>query len=313
MNKRIKQFLCNRERENFKKQEAEQQAMNNKTYPNVYQISNVYYGHGVGPDQDGLSKEIDPDYKMDVFYDNNVQIKHPIIISIHGGGLMTGNKEFNKHMCLEFATQEFLVYTIEYPKIPEHTIDEMLKAVVMAINMIVTSATYMDGDPANVFIVGDSAGAFLTVYATAIIHNPKLAKELGIDMDLTGIRIKGLGLISGLFYTAGKDFYGFFYKALLYGKDMKNDALRKYCNPELSDVITILPPCMLITSEGDFLKKHSFDFYKALQSSGNQCLLEYYPDQTLVHDFPVFQSNRVETENAIRKISRFFWDCSKEE
>lgn len=96
-------------------------------------------------------KTYDPDYRMDVFFDNTVQMRVPIIISIHGGGLMTGSKEFNQAMCLEFARKQFLVFAIEYPKIPEHTIDEMLEAVITAIKMIVYSAPHLGGSGKCVF------------------------------------------------------------------------------------------------------------------------------------------------------------------
>ena len=308
MNKFIKQLLCDNERKKFKKQ-AEAQPVVMKKYPDVYQISNVYYGHGFGDLGVGQELEANPNYRMDVFYDNKDRVKHPIIISIHGGGLMTGSKEFNYPMCLEFASRGYLVYALEYPKIPEHTIDEMLEAVIVAINTIVYSAPYMGGDIANVFIVGDSAGALLSVYATAIIHNPKLAEAFGLLMDLSKIHIRALGLISGLYYTASFDFYGLFYRSLLYGKDSGHNVLKKYRNPETSEVISTLPPCILITCEKDILKKNSIAFYKALKRNGIQCELHPYSDPELVHDFPLFQCDWPEAGFAFDRINDFFWLC----
>lgn len=222
---------------------------------------------------------------------------------------MTGSKEFNHPLCLDFASKGYLVYAIEYPKISEHTIDEMLEAVIAAINTIVYSSSYIDGDIRNVFLVDDSAGAFLAVYATAIIHNPRLAEAFGLQMDLPEIHIRALDLISGLFYTASYDFYGLFYRALLYGKDMENNVLRKYSNPELPEIISTLPSCILITCEKDILKRNSIAFYKALKRNGIQCELCRYSDPELVHDFPLFQSNCPDTRCAINRINEFFWLC----
>lgn len=306
----IKRYLCDQERKKFKKQE-EQRPIVTGRYPNIFQIPCMNYNYLAGSPDVISPKTYDPDYRMDVFFDNTVQMRVPIIISIHGGGLMTGSKEFNQAMCLEFARKQFLVFAIEYPKIPEHTIDEMLEAVIAAIKMIVYSAPHLGGDPENVFLLGDSAGAFLAIYATAIIHNPKLAEEFGIQTDLSGLFIKGLGLISGLFYTASKDRYGLFYMVLLYGRDMKNAMIRKYRNPESQEIMESLPPCIFITSEGDFLKKQSITFCKALQKNGVHVLLQDYLDPELVHDFPVFQGDRKETGDAIRKICSFFWDCAE--
>lgn len=98
---------------------------------------------------------------------------------------------------------------------------------------------------------------------------------------------------------------------MLYGKDMKNAMVRKYRNPESPEIIDSLPPCIFITSEGDFLKKQSISFCKALQRKGVYVLLNDYLDATLVHDFPVFQDDRKESGDAIRKICSFFWDCAE--
>lgn len=305
----IKQFLCNQERKKFKKQEAEQPFVPMR-YPNVYQVSNVYYGHGIGSDDVGLEKEGDPDYRMDLFYDEKAKRKLPIIISIHGGGLITGNKEFNKYLCREFAAKEFLVYAIEHPKLPEHTIDEVVEAIVTAIRMIVYSAAAMEGDPESVFIVGDSAGAFLTVYATAILHNPKLADEFGIETGPYKVRITGLALICGMFYADRNNPCELFYKFLFSGKNTKKDAVKRYRSPERNEVAGSLPPCIFITSEGDFLNKHSHSFAAALLLFSDILVsFEEYQDPTLVHDFPLFQCDRDETGDAIRKICSFFWYC----
>lgn len=186
---------------------------------------------------------------------------------------------------------------------------ELLTYMAFAINTIVYSAPYMGGDIANVFIVGDSAGALLSVYATAIIHNPKLAEAFGLLMDLSKIHIRALGLISGLYYTASFDFYGLFYRALLYGKDSGHNVLKKYRNPETSEVISTLPPCILITCEKDILKKNSIAFYKALKRNGIQCELHPYSDPELVHDFPLFQCDWPEAGFAFDRINDFFWLC----
>lgn len=98
---------------------------------------------------------------------------------------------------------------------------------------------------------------------------------------------------------------------MLYGKDMKNAMMRKYRNPESQEIMDSLPPCIFITSEGDFLKKQSITFCKALQKNGVHVLLQNYLDSELVHDFPVFQGDRKETGDAIRKICSFFWDCAE--
>lgn len=304
MNKFFEKFASDSERKKFQKQAAQQ--ICKKKYPDVKLISNVYYGDGFEDSNKSVKYKDDSNYCMDIFKDNKNKAKYPIIISIHGGSFMTGSKEFNHPMCFEFASNGYLVYDLEYPKIPECTIDELLEAIVAAMNEIGHSATSLNGDTENVFIVGDSAGALLSVYATAILHNQKLAKELGLGRNLSGIRIKAMGLLSGLYYTTTHDFYGFFFHSLLFGKELNNNTLKKYKNPEISDVIDTLPPCILTTCEKDILKKNTLLFYKALQDKGIHCELEFYSDKTLVHDFPMFQCERPEAEEVYEKVLKFF-------
>ena len=186
MNQFIQKILCNNERKKFKKQ-ARMQPVVRKEYPDVCVISDVPYTYGDCESDPGDT--YDPDFKMDLYHIDNREEKSPVIISVHGGGLMTGSKEFNRSMCMELANHGFLVFAIEYPK---------------------------------------------------------------------------------------------------------------------------LPPCILFTSAGDFLKSQSQAFEKSLKDNGVVCRLEYYDDPELVHDFPLFQCDRPETEDVIGKIVDFFWGCVDE-
>ena len=309
MNQFIQKILCNNERKKFKKQ-AGMQPVVRKEYPYVCVISDVPYTYSDCESDPGDT--YDPDFKMDMYHIDKREEKSPVIISVHGGGLMNGSKEFNRSMCMELANHGFLVFAIEYPKLPEYTIDEILETIVYATNLIWFVSELKGGDPENIFLIGDSAGAFLATYATAIIHNHDLAEQLDMQICDAAIRIKALALISGLFYTTGNDRIRKFYQSMLYGRNMKNEALRKYTNPENKAIIGNLPPCILFTSAGDFLKSQSQAFEKALEDNGVSCWLEYYDDPGLVHDFPLFQCDRPETEDVIGKIMDFFWGCVEE-
>ena len=99
-------------------------------------------------------------------------------------------------------------------------------------------------------------------------------------------------------------------KFLFSGKNTKKDAVKRYRSPERNEVAGSLPPCIFITSEGDFLNKHSHSFAAALLLFNDILVsFEEYQDPTLVHDFPLFQCDRDETGDAIRKICSFFWHC----
>lgn len=73
-----------------------------------------------------------PDHNMDLDFPTSLPARLPLIIDIHGGGLMSVTKEFNKPFCCELARAGFIVMAIEYPKFPEATLSTMLNDVLIA-------------------------------------------------------------------------------------------------------------------------------------------------------------------------------------
>lgn len=64
---------------------------------------------------DGISA-----HRLDIYRpagrDNDVL---PVMINIHGGGLLLGSKEFNRCFCANIAALGYIVYSIEYRLIPD--------------------------------------------------------------------------------------------------------------------------------------------------------------------------------------------------
>ena len=59
-------------------------------------------------------------HMLDIYRPEDSQEKIlPVIINVHGGGLIIGNKEFNRYFCALLCKKGFLVYSIEYRLIPD--------------------------------------------------------------------------------------------------------------------------------------------------------------------------------------------------
>lgn len=43
----------------------------------------------------------------------------PVIINIHGGGLLIGNKEFNRYFCARLCLLGYVVFSVEYRLVPD--------------------------------------------------------------------------------------------------------------------------------------------------------------------------------------------------
>lgn len=60
----------------------------------------------------------------------------PAIINVHGGGLVMGNKEFNRYFCAQPCKLSFVVFSIEYRLIPEANVFQQLSDVTAAMDFI---------------------------------------------------------------------------------------------------------------------------------------------------------------------------------
>ena len=134
--------------------------------------------------------------------------KLPIIINVHGGGLLLGNKEFNKYFCALLCKKGFLVYSIEYRLIPDCMIYDQFRDVFRAMDHVREHAQADGGDLKHVYMVGDSGGACLITYANAMQNDMHIAKAAGVKPS--DLHVNALGLISGMFYTAKFDKIGMF-------------------------------------------------------------------------------------------------------
>lgn len=65
--------------------------------------------------EDGL-----PAHRLDLYQPGNAaDQKLPVILNVHGGGLLLGCKEFNRYFCAKLSKLGYLVYSIEYRLIPD--------------------------------------------------------------------------------------------------------------------------------------------------------------------------------------------------
>ena len=200
---------------------------------------------------------------MDIYQPYNNEKILPIIINIHGGGFLLGKKEVNKLYCAELAQKGYIVFCVEYPLSPKAKIIDILNDLIIAINKINGIAIDYNGDNNDLYLTGDSAGAYLCVYLSALKNNPNLNNLLKIKNKIIPA-IKGLGLISGMFYTNKFDQIGVFVPKLIYGKNYKKNYNNAYYNIENKEIISYLSPCFLVTNKGDFLRHYSVNFSKKL-------------------------------------------------
>ena len=242
---------------------------------------------------------------MDLYCPTTVQTPTPVIINIHGGGLITGSKDFNRHFCIKLCQMGFIVFSVEYRLCPEVTFFQQLEDIYAAMNRIDGMMPQMKAAPGQCFMVGDSAGAMLAMYAAAIQRNPQLARAA--DIRPSYLEIRALGLISGMFYTTKLDKIGLVMPKVFYGAHCRKHPFYPYLNPNKEAVAMYLPPCLLTTSKHDSLRSYSYYMTEAIRLQDVPCILyDYGNDPDLTHAFPVFAPEHPKSQEVIEDIASFF-------
>ena len=134
----------------------------------------------------------------------------PVIINIHGGGLIMGCKEFNRYFCARLCKLGYVVFNVEYRLVPDCLFFDQCTDIFTAFDYIREHLADFCGQTDHIYAIGDSGGACLLTYCVAMQNNPAIASAAGITPSPLSIR--ALGLISGMFYTTKFDQIGLFYQ-----------------------------------------------------------------------------------------------------
>ncbi len=261
---------------------------------NVEEISDIPYinRHGIPLAMDITKPKVDDNTEL------------PVVITIHGGGLVAGDRKISRPFSLELAKRGYLVFSIEYRLAPRANVAEEFDDVCAGMDFVGQKLVDFNVDFTRIFLVAESAGAFLATYVAAMKRSRKLQDAIGYKP--TNMVFRGIGLISGMFYTRKKDPLGMILAEQLYGDKFYDHAFMQFMDPEHPEIVRNLPPAFLITSRGDFLNRYTLDYHEALKKAGRRSHLVYYGEESLGHAFPTMQTNVPQSQDAIDRMLAWF-------
>lgn len=290
---RLLNFIFNKKREAFQRL-TEERYGNFKFPDNVVRIKDICYDKKY------------PERQLDVYRPDDTSRKYPVIVNVHGGDLVVGNKEFNTYFCAQLARLGFIVFSVEYRPIPDTKIYGQWDDVSRAMDFVSEIGSAFDGDMSNVYMVGDGAGALLIVYALALQKNRRFANTANVK-SCTKLNVNAVALISGMFYTTRLDEIGLFMANSIWGKDFRKRGIRRFTDPGYSGIAKHLPPCYLISSDDDSLLNYTRNFMDSLCEADVEHEFCLFPScGVLGQAFPVFNPDLPESQNAMRYIAKFF-------
>ncbi|MHB1455215.1 MAG: alpha/beta hydrolase [Saccharofermentanales bacterium] len=149
-----------------------------------------------------------PMHLLNVYRPADVHSSLPVIINIHGGGWIYGNKELNRNYCGHLALHQYAVVGMSYRLLPECNLQGQVRDIFASLRWIAEHSAEYGFDLDRVFICGDSAGGHLAGLVTCIQTSVRLQELYSIKPIPFTIKAVGIGhgvcdatlegLISGL-------------------------------------------------------------------------------------------------------------------
>ena len=242
---------------------------------------------------------------MDVFFPKMPKgTELPVIINIHGGGLVMGDRKMSRAYGHVLASRGYLVFNIEYRLAPRANVAEQLDDVCAGMDAIASHLIDFEVDFDRIFLTAASAGAYLSIYTAAMKRSKRLQEAVGYKP--TRMEFRALGLVSGMFYTRRNDPLGFLLADQFYGNKRTSKDFLELMDPEHPEIVRNLPPTFLITSRGDYLNNYTLMYHDALKKAGKKTKLVYYGDNDLGHEFMNSNPTHPKSIDAIDRMLEWF-------
>lgn len=193
---------------------------------------------------------------LDVYKPKTAKEKIPVIVSVHGGSWIYGDKDVYQFYCMNLADRGFAVVNFSYRLAPEKKFPTAIEDIDTVFQWICNNSAEYGFDTENIFAVGDSAGAHLLSVYLAALTNPDYGKNFSfISAKKRFFTINAVALNCGIYEMEIAAKVSFMMRRLLkmmlnrstFKKDFKLLNVCKYVTKDF-------PPTFVMTCYGDFLK-----------------------------------------------------------
>lgn len=250
---------------------------------------------------------------MDIFFPEKQSGVLPVIIDVHGGGWVYGNKELNEYYCMELAKLGFVVCDINYRLCPKTDLKGQVQDVTAALNWVAENIGKYGGDSERISLTGDSAGAQLALLVCAASSNEKYRNVYEISALSKPIKALGLTCPVACLHEMAKsqDEMTREWMWVLYGEEPEQSPLWN-CS-DYADVLTDckkLPQIYILTTQGDQkYYRQSLALHDLMEKKHIEhiyCEWESVENRNLGHVFNVLYPAYRDSQNANREMVEFF-------
>ena len=224
----------------------------------------------------------------------------PVIVVVHGGGWVYGDKELYRFYAMSLAQRGFAVVCCNYRLAPEHPFPAQLEDFCGVMQWIYVHADEYGMNLDHLCLAGDSAGGHLTGLICAMMTDPSYAAQFPFRLP-ENFRVAAIGMNCGVyspFDENGKP-------SKTTSEERMEDFLPGVCqDPEKQRQIDVLslvnadfPPAYIMSAVGDYLLEQAGMLEKACRKAGTPYICKIYgsEEKPLYHVFHVDMKNPVGT------------------
>lgn len=214
----------------------------------------------------------------------------PVIVSVHGGGWVYGDKDRYQFYCMDLARRGFAVVNFSYRLAPENRFPAAVEDVNSLFRWLVEHGDEYRMDLDRLFTVGDSAGGQLSCQYIAMLTDPSYAALYSFPVPAGKIRVRGAAFNCAQyqFEAENPDPMSLTAMESYFGEDWRR--LVPLTNT-LEHITPGFPPSFVMTSYYDFLREQAPIMCRTLEARGIPYQYRLYGGEGEQHMGHVFHLN----------------------
>jgi Esterase/lipase len=256
---------------------------------------------------------------LDIISPKKVDEKLPVIIWVHGGAFVAGNKEGVESYMVMLANEGYIVVSINYSLAPKTKYPTPIKQLDEAYTFIKENSEKYNIDMNKVFLGGDSAGATIVSQFASKETNEEYRKILNMKKVTPGDNLKGMILFCGPYdffslkienklinFVSSKVMYSYFGS-----KKWKDEKTLKEASV-LNHITKNFPPSFITDGNTFSFEDQGKDLVKILKEKNIEVKEKFYDkkDVTLSHEYQ-FQMDTKEGKEVFSLVTKFLNKKSK--
>ena len=240
---------------------------------------------------------------MDIISPKTQNEDLPVIIWVHGGGFVGGDKSDVEEYAVQIASEGYVVVNINYALAPETKYPTPILQLGEVYEFLLENKEEYRIDMNNLFLAGDSAGAHIVGQFSMIQTDASYAELVGIQpvMDSTGIEAVLLfcgpfDLMRSMEVAENNAVLKFFVRQILWGYTGTKDGKTQKELTEISLIDYVsedFPPSFVTDGNTYTFTQQGKDFSEKLEMLGVEVVAIFYDtEEKLLHEYQFMMDNK---------------------